>query len=65
MILQNRNRIHEAERSALIMLTILATCVGSLVNCENRLTILATCVGSLVNCENRLAVNIKKGAPGG
>jgi hypothetical protein len=39
VMLQKRNRIHVAESSALMVLTILATCVGSLVNCENRLAV--------------------------
>ena len=39
VMLQKRNRMHEAESRALIMLTIRATCVGSLANCENRLAV--------------------------
>ena len=39
VILQNRNRIHVADSRALIVFTILATCVGSLANCEKRLAV--------------------------
>ena len=39
VMLQNRNRIHAAESRALMVFTIRATCVGSLVNCENRLAV--------------------------
>ena len=39
VILQNKNRIQVAESSALIVFTIRATCVGSLVNCEKRLAV--------------------------
>ena len=38
-MLQNRNRMVAADSSALMMFTILATCVGSLVNCENKLAV--------------------------
>ena len=36
---QNRNRIHEALIKALIMLTIFATCDGSLANREKKLPV--------------------------
>jgi hypothetical protein len=39
VIVQKRNRIQVAERSALIVLTILATIDGSLTNCVNRLAV--------------------------
>ncbi len=39
VMLQNRNRMHNALSTADIMLTIMATLPGSLVNCENRLAV--------------------------
>ena len=39
VMLQKRKRIQVADRRALIMLTIRATCEGSLVNCEKRLAV--------------------------
>jgi hypothetical protein len=38
-MLQKRNMIQAAENKALIMFTIIATLVGSSVNCENRLPV--------------------------
>ena len=39
VMLQNRNKIQVADNNALIVLTIFATCVASLVNCEKRLAV--------------------------
>ena len=39
VMVQKRKRIQVAESKALMMLTIRATCVASLVNCENRLAV--------------------------
>ena len=39
VMVQNRNMMQVALSSALIMLTISATCVGSLANCEKRLAV--------------------------
>ena len=39
VIVQNRNNIHVALSSALIVFTIIATCDGSLANCENKLAV--------------------------
>ena len=39
VIVQNRNSMHVALSSALIVLTIIATCDGSLANCENKLAV--------------------------
>ena len=39
VMVQNRNRMHDADSSALMVFTIRATCVGSLTNCEKRLAV--------------------------
>ena len=38
-MLQKRNKMHDAESRALIVLTIRAICEGSLANCEKRLAV--------------------------
>ena len=39
VMLQNRNRMHVADSSALMVFTMRATCVTSLVNCEKRFAV--------------------------